>query len=504
MTRRRGARAGSRASLAERPGSWRAYGVGIDTHSKFIAVTVLVPLYGQGIEKCSKRHFDTSISGLSAGREWVLATLRLHNCCPSNPAADLHYTIESTSCYHYPVVRRWQGKPSIVNPNLIKQGSRKTDDIDSGSLAEMDLVGRWPASYVHTDAQQVVRVLLRLHHKADRLAGRMTNSLNSQLLKFGVTLSRLGSLAAATVRPHVEDLLAGIRPCVPEALDCLDDTGVPESLRGPLLALYEEHDLAKQRARNLWRRVEDAFGAATYWTGAGEVDGMQARALLETIPGVGAMSSAWLLAEVADVRRFGAKGPNGLVAWAGCDLSLRVSAGKVTSYTRRKGHPHLHWLLVQAGQRVLAGSDPLGKWGQKRVQRGGKGAKQRAVGAIARRITEAAYFVLMRGTPWQPSKALEGLANEQEEDRGPEEVPGGDDRGPVGPPPGDGPEGAGPAGAAAVAPAGAEGHEGPPGRGGGAPGGVQRRHARPAAAGRGERLAGRPDLGRDRASAGRS
>src|SRR5207253_1171959 len=135
-----------------RPGSWRHYGVGIDVHSKFAAVSVLIPLYGTQEEKRFKKHFSTATPDLAKGQEWVFSLLTLWGV--KYTPEHFHYTIESTSCYHYPLLRQWKGQPAVVNPNLIRQGSRKTDDIDSLALAEMDLAGRWATSYVHTDDQQ--------------------------------------------------------------------------------------------------------------------------------------------------------------------------------------------------------------------------------------------------------------------------------------------------------------------------------------------------------------
>jgi transposase len=376
-------------------------------------VTVLVPVYAEQVEKRYRAEFSTATPDLLKGREWVLHCLRLHHVDCSPVQEQLHYTIEATACYHFPVLRAWGGRPAVVNPNLIKAGARKTDKIDSLSLAEMDLAGRWPTSYLYPDAQMAVRVLLRLHRKYARLATLFPKSLNSQLLKFGVCLSRLGSLQASDVRPLVEDYLAGRDLLTPAAQDCLPELRLPDCLAQPLTALYDLSDAFRLQARQLWALLEEQLAQTAYWTGTGLLPGPQARHLVESVPGVGAMTSAWLLAEVGDVRRFPTA--NSLVAWAGCDLSLRISAGKVTSFTRRRGHSHIHWLLVQGAQRVLRGQSLLGQWGRGRVRKGGKGAKQRAVGAIARRLAEGAYYVLLRGQEWKASKALEEVMRVEEE-----------------------------------------------------------------------------------------
>jgi len=424
--RNAGGGSGSSTEPRVKPGSWRTYGVGIDTHSKFVSVTVLIPVYAEQIEKRFNCHFSTAFSDLRKGGEWVRCLLRSHGIVVDD-ANPLHYTIESTAVYHYPICRLWGGRFSVVNPNLIRAGSRKTDDIDSLSLAEMDLARRWPISYWFPDDQMAVRVLLRLWHRHARLSKLWTNSLNSQLLKFGVVLSRLGSIRSPEIRPQVEDVLARRRLMTPEGIDSVLDPNLPDCLLEPLSRMYDWADEAEERAKLLWKAMERQLRLTRYNLGGEMVPGTQARERLATIPGIGDQTATWLLAEIGEISRFPTA--TALGAWCGCDLSLRESAGKVTSFTRRKGHRHIHWLLVQAAQTALRGKDGLAKWGQKRIAKGGKGAKQRAVGAVARRIAEGVFHVLLTGQPWKQSPYLEALTCvEQEGEGGPGTASSGSDR----------------------------------------------------------------------------
>jgi transposase len=131
--------------------------------------------------------------------------------------------------------------------------------------------------------------------------------------------------------------------------------------------------------------------------------------LLCSIPGIGDLSSVWMAAEIGDIRRFPTD--KALAAWAGVDLSLRESAGQITSYSRRKGTKHVHWLLVQAAQACLRGKSELGLWAKARITRGGKGAKQRAVGMAARKIAKGVYQVLTRGEKYEPTEHMRRVAN---------------------------------------------------------------------------------------------
>ena len=103
----------------------KSYGVGIDTHSKFIQVSVLVK---RDMKFYEYRHeFPTDWNSLVDARSWVL---RIISSC-SEPVPDLsnsplHYCLESTSTYHLPVIMAWEGTPSIVNPTLAGSTKQKS------------------------------------------------------------------------------------------------------------------------------------------------------------------------------------------------------------------------------------------------------------------------------------------------------------------------------------------------------------------------------------------
>jgi hypothetical protein len=72
-----------------REGHWRSYGVGIDTHSQFITVTVIIPDYVGGKEHQHRKSFPTDVPSLKCAKAWVQALL-----LPVQPTtAPLHYTL---------------------------------------------------------------------------------------------------------------------------------------------------------------------------------------------------------------------------------------------------------------------------------------------------------------------------------------------------------------------------------------------------------------------------
>ena len=103
----------------------KSYGIGIDCHSKFIQVSVLVKRDLRVYEY--RREFSTSWTALSNAYSWVTSVLSTASSPPVDMSKPLHYCIESTSSYHLPVVLSWKNNPSIVNPSIAGSTKRKTD-----------------------------------------------------------------------------------------------------------------------------------------------------------------------------------------------------------------------------------------------------------------------------------------------------------------------------------------------------------------------------------------
>jgi transposase len=284
----------------ERAGHWRSYGVGVDCHSRFITVTVIIPNYVTGRETHHQKNFDATFVGLKRALKWIQASLPVR---PEGTEGDLHYTLESSATYHLPVVYAFGGTPSVINPNLAKLGSRKTDRIDSRTLAEHDLQGKWAASYKHTPEQMALRVLIKERRRWANFASVLSKSISSGLNKFGYTFQMLGSPRDSAVRPVIEDFLRGKEPIDEQARACLSGVPIPTTVCERWLEYFDQIDAWQKRAKDLERQVRTGLRALPFWTMDGEKTGKELLALLDTIPGVGEITAMTWLLEVGDIRR---------------------------------------------------------------------------------------------------------------------------------------------------------------------------------------------------------
>jgi len=126
---------------------------------------------------------------------------------------------------------------------------------------------------------------------------------------------------------------------------------------------------------------------------------------LHTVPGIGPVLAAAILAEVGDISRFGSD-PARLVAYAGIDPSVKQSGGFTGSNNRmsKRGSPYLRraiWLAATVAYRF----DPtLAAFYQKKRAEGK--THMTAVGAVARKLTYVAFAILRDNKPYSTPSSL--------------------------------------------------------------------------------------------------
>jgi transposase len=365
----------------------RDYGVGIDCHSRFLAVCVLVLRTGKVYR--AEKDFPVDWPSLLEARAWVVEKLgdRLKE--------PLRYSIESTGTYHMPVLRAWGGQPTVVNPLLQGSTRRKTDKLDAKALAHQSITGLWPASFIASDAGLKLRVLWAARGEAARAATRCSNRVNNIVLRFGHTIAAAQPIRSAVGRALISELVGGGVPSVPNVAP----DGLPPEVRPVIGGLMDDLEMFTRRAKDAQKACEAFVTANTWPTASGELPGAVLLELLQTVPGVGEVTAMAWLAEVLDPRRF--ECAEQVAAFAGCDPSLKVSAGKVTEYVRRKGNVRLHRALLFAASTVMREPDSrLAAWGRSIAGRHRKGGYKRAVSAMARRVAAGLWHIHRLGKPF--------------------------------------------------------------------------------------------------------
>ena len=336
----------------------KAYGVGIDTHSKFIQVSVYVKRDMKFFEY--RREFSTRWNDLVLAKQWILKVIE--TC--SDPVPDLteapfHYCIESTSTYHFPILLAWEGSPSIINPTIAGSTKRKTDVLDAKLLALHDLTGVWPSSYLPSRDVRELRVLISKRNRYVHEATAASNRINNVIVQFGLTIGREGSVSKNKgIRSTIEDQISEH----PDLNGELCPYGIPDMVKGILRDEYRKYDSCVAMSASLKEHILQKALSMEWETASGALSGHEMLSILTTAPQIGDLTAITWLAHIITPRRF----PNlkAIAAYCGLDPSLKVSAKHVTSTTKRGGCKELHKALTSSADRLIRNhTEMFGRWG---------------------------------------------------------------------------------------------------------------------------------------------
>ena len=123
---------------------------------------------------------------------------------------------------------------------------------------------------------------------------------------------------------------------------------------------------------------------------------------LHTIPGIGMIAAAAILAEIGDINRF--KSSSALVAFAGIDPTVRQSGefSSTHNHMSKRGSPYLRHAIFLAATTCSFHNSPLNAYYKKKREQGKHHLT--ATGAVARKLTTVIYAVLRDGKPYEPKK----------------------------------------------------------------------------------------------------
>jgi len=274
---------------------------------------------------------------------------------------EFRVVVEATAAYEWFVrsVEQYAKRVVLAHPRhlrVIAESTRKSDKIDAEVLALFLCLDMIPEAYRPTPFQQEYRRLVRLRHA---IQGRITSAK-----------CRIRYLLS-TYNKDRKDLFTR------EGSEYLKRTQreLSQAARFTLtryrqeLKLFEEQ--LGQTEKELGRFVKKAPKRI-----------QEARALLQSIPGVGPVTVDVVLSERGDVDRFSSQ--KKLCSYAGLAPGSRESGEhwRGLSITKR-GSCLLRWVLIEAAWN-LVGRSP--KWARIHEKLAGRMQKKKAIVAVARRL----------------------------------------------------------------------------------------------------------------------
>jgi transposase len=364
---------------------------GLDVH-KAVVVACLRVLSAGGRVHSEVRRFGTMTADLRALREWLTAE------------RVTHVAMESTGVYWKPVynVLEGQGAVWVVNAQHLKKvPGRKTDVTDAQWIAQLLQCGLLTPSFVPSRSQRELRELTRQRTRLAQHRATLSNRVQKVLEDANIKLGTVASdVLGVSGRQMLDALIGGetdstvlaelarrrLRGKIPQLRLALEGQ-VTDHHRFLLRELLEQYDYVERKIAALTARLAQQAPPVFH----------QAAALVDTIPGVAAVTAQAILSETGtDMGQF--PSPKHLCSWAGQCPGNRESAGKRQSGKTPKANKWLDAVLTEAAWAAARtkGTYLAAQYRRLAPRRG----KKRALGALKHSMLTAIYFMVRDAVPY--------------------------------------------------------------------------------------------------------
>jgi transposase len=262
----------------------------------------------------------------------------------------------------------------LANPlkmRVIAESVKKTDRLDAQVLAEFLARDQIPRAYMPTLRQRQHRALVR--HR-QYLRGRMA----SVRCKIRHILSNYNA--------DRRDLFSS--QC---GLAYIQEISLNDSDLFVIKQLWSEWNDHQARLLSLTQTIKSFIKKAPQREA-------EARAIIKTAPGVGAVTAEVILSELGDVRRF--RNAKAISAYAGLVPAVRQTGGKksLDLHITKQGSGLLRWALVESAWRLVNSSL---KWSTLFCRLRRRSGSKRAIVAVARKLLCLLYAMLKNSTPYE-------------------------------------------------------------------------------------------------------
>jgi len=329
--------------------------VGVDLHKQTISACVVMKECGRKKVAARKRLECRDEAGIAA---WF-GELGKHEV-----------VVEATASYEWFVklVEPLAHRVLLAHPKklrVIAESKRKTDKLDAQVLAEFLADDAIPLAYRPGPRVREHRTLVRYRHYLQRRITSVKNKLRHVLAKYNADVRHLFTSEG---REHLASVK--LSPC---------DRFVADELQAEL----RQHQKRQAKANRQLRQFAAKAPLAE----------QEARAVLDSIPNVGPVTSDVVLAELGDWRRFRSQAD--VASYAGLAPGFRESAGKTKQLgITKEGSRLLRWAMIELAWRMVRTSR---KWGRHYTRLEARIGAKKAIVAIARRLLGVIFSLLRSG-----------------------------------------------------------------------------------------------------------
>ena len=389
------------------------YIVGIDIGKNHHEASIVSP---EGKQIGRSLRFATTHKGADSLMSFIFKNIGNSPCV---------FGMEATGHYWYPIYSFLKAKGYtiyVINPiqsdSLRKMYIRQTknDSIDSFLIAEVIRFGQFGTTSMADENILAMRQLCRYRDS-------VISSRTEIKLRIGTIMEQ--------IFPEYEKQFSSL--WMSTSMGILEKYLTPENIENaPIDELFEiikdksHNRLTKAKAISIKEAAADTFGIKIAQDAFSfqlkqlidrmnfldkQIEALDCQILeyyekfdcyLHTIPGIGMIAAATILAEIGDINRF--KSSSALVAFAGIDPTVRQSGefSSTHNHMSKRGSPYLRHAIFLAATTCSFHNSPLNAYYKKKRDQGKHHLT--ATGAVARKLTTVIYAVLRDGKPYEPKK----------------------------------------------------------------------------------------------------
>ena len=389
------------------------YIVGIDIGKNHHEASIVSP---EGKQIGRSLRFATTHKGADSLMSFIFKNIGNSPCV---------FGMEATGHYWYPIYSFLKAKGYtiyVINPiqsdSLRKMYIRQTqnDSIDSFLIAEVIRFGQFGTTSMADENILAMRQLCRYRDS-------LISSRTEIKLRIGTIMEQ--------IFPEYEKQFSSL--WVSTSMGILEKYLTPENIENaPIDELFEiikdksHNRLTRAKAISIKEAAADTFGIKIAQDAFSfqlkqlidrmnfldkQIEALDCQILeyyekfdcyLHTIPGIGMIGAATILAEIGDISRF--KNSSALVAFAGIDPTVRQSGefNSTHNHMSKRGSPYLRHAIFLAATTCSFHNIPLNAYYKKKRDQGKHHLT--ATGAVARKLTTVIYAVLRDSKPYEPKK----------------------------------------------------------------------------------------------------
>ena len=389
------------------------YIVGIDIGKNHHEASIVSP---EGKQIGRSLRFATTHKGADSLMSFIFKNIGNYPCV---------FDMEATGHYWYPIYSFLKAKGYtiyVINPiqsdSLRKMYIRQTknDSIDSFLIAEVIRFGQFGTTSMADENILAMRQLCRYRDS-------VISSRTEIKLRIGTIMEQ--------IFPEYEKQFSSL--WVSTSMGILEKYLTPENIENaPIDELFEiikdksHNRLTRAKAISIKEAAADTFGIKIAQDAFSfqlkqlidrmnfldkQIEALDCQILeyyekfdcyLHTIPGIGIIGAATILAEIGDISRF--KNSSSLIAFAGIDPTVRQSGefNSTHNHMSKRGSPYLRHAIFLAATTCSFHNSPLNAYYKKKRDQGKHHLT--ATGAVARKLTTVIYAVLRDSKPYEPKK----------------------------------------------------------------------------------------------------